>query len=163
RPRRLARTRPQAVEHRLILRERLEQIEEHVGELARRREEKPVVAVADPLAEADAVVARADRHARSEESPDLRPDVAAGPRTGGGRLGGKRAGAGQRARSGTRRGGRPATRRSNSARRAPSPVTRITMFGTRRPAPAASQPRMRSSSSGTASITRSKSSSSVQL
>src|SRR5581483_3809396 len=80
RARRTARAGPQTVERGLIRRKRFEQIEQDVGELARVREQESVVAVADALGEARAVVERADRHAGAEQIRDLHRDVETGGR-----------------------------------------------------------------------------------
>src|ERR1700730_10902887 len=61
-PRRFARAAPKAIEQLLLVRIRLEQIEQHVGELDRGRKQQAVIAVTDPLGEAGAVVECADRH-----------------------------------------------------------------------------------------------------
>src|SRR5262249_56214199 len=68
------------IEQRGVGGEGREEIEEDVGELARRREQKAVVAVADALAEADAVVERAHRPPRPEKIGHLHRNVEAGRR-----------------------------------------------------------------------------------
>src|SRR6185503_13236870 len=80
RPGELAGAGSEPIEHPLIGREGLEEIEQHVGELTAGREQQAIVAVAHALREARSIIERADRNAGAEQVGDLHRDVEPGRR-----------------------------------------------------------------------------------